>query len=208
MTASRLHAVRCLVAIVLGIAIGTAASATPAPGEHIVLDYSLTHGKLALEDRVTTIRVLDDGTVFIHRPYWQIDAGDFTTRLTADELGDLIERTRVGIAGFDNEAVEAACHQADSERLARDGIEVTTSDDTWTRIRLSAVTGNVPSSLVEHEVTWRNLAWSAETYPAIAPLQNLQTAERIVRSLLERDDLVAVAAPATDAGATAEEDAR
>ena len=197
MKASIHGAARRVSIAVLAVAIGAPAAGLAAnledPAEQIVLDYSMIHGKLAVDDRTTTVRVFEDGTVLIHRPFWQLDAGDFTTRLTAEELRTLVDRVLAAdLSSFQAETVEAACQQAEAERLERTGIEKTTSDDTWTRIRLRWTVEGVPSSLTDHQVSWRNLAWSAETYPQIAPLQRLQAAERSVRALLDREDLVPV----------------
>ena len=193
-------ALRTLTAICLLTVSGTAFGQDaffdyPRSGDYLLIDYSQTHAKVAEADRVNTIQVFGDGVVRMHRPFWQIDGGDFTARLDDAELQSLLDALLAGGAfHFDAAAVRQKCGNADKARLAAEDIELYNSEDTRIQLRIRVASFQSKSSPyvegpIEHLVEWRNLEWSAEHYPHIGELEDLLAAEKSLHELWRRTDL-------------------
>ena len=151
----------------------------PRAASYLVMELEIVDAKMADLDRTHRIQFFGDGTVSIHRPAYDLRAGDVTARIDQAQLSQLVRATLDrGLHDFDAAALTATTRQAEADRRRAANGLVYTSEDTRHRLRLQlgsytpAATG-VTIQGFDRTVAWRNLNWHIRTYPELAALANL-----------------------------------
>jgi len=166
----------------------------PADPDFVVLEYSEGSATLAPEE-TPRLRLYGDGRLAVHYPDTMRRAGDWEARLTQGEIRSLLASLEAhGVLGFDAADTKQRRQESERARRQREGTVVSVSDDSFMAITLqlrgyTPTTGKSVSDL-HRSVEWRNVQQDAQWYPDVAALRGLAAAERVVRELLEREELV------------------
>ncbi len=203
------------IAIALGAAPAAAqipwAAAPPEPGfeyasdpQTLVLAFSEVLGELAEADPGPTLRLYGDGRLAVHYPAYMRRAGEYSGRLSPNEMHDLMA-SLIGkkLVEFDTGKVRgrvraaAAARRRGAADARGEPVLFATSDPSRIEITLNLdryrPAGSGPELRhVARRISWRGLRADAGRYPEIAELQDLAAAHRELIALMERPDLATV----------------
>ncbi|UXI69825.1 hypothetical protein [Tahibacter amnicola] len=159
----------------------------------IVVDLRIWSDEVAVADRVLHVRMLADGRVEVHRPFWMRDGGDFTGRLSAAERDGLVQSLLDdGLDTFEREkaivAVESTSQlRREAGQLSYDS-ERTHTVFTFNVAAVRRADGRL--GIVAQRFGYVNLQLEAERYAAIPALAGAARAQQRVLALARHPSLV------------------
>lgn len=172
-----------------------AGAAAQSPADEVV--YSTAADSLVIEFREQpgelrspgpSLRVYGDGRFVVQRPTGMKRAGEFSARLTREELAGLLERLAGdGVLDFDAEAARRARADAAAGRIS----EASDPDSIFLVVRAARVPAGAARSAApaEKRITWRGLRGDVRAHPEILALQGLADACAELRALVDARDL-------------------
>lgn len=159
----------------------------PADPDQVVVQFVERFGELESSD-YPTLRVHADGRVVRHRPAYMVRQGDFTGRLSRQELQELLgSLSDNGLLDFDEQSVRRATSEARQSRVLQS--MMTDPSTIEIEIRLAGYRHEksaAPRVDVHEVVRWTGLRYDAMTYPEVTPVQKLSEAYRQLNALAER----------------------
>jgi len=210
-------------ALVLGISVMVQAKGPEQPSKanieysrdpsSLIVSYDLYVGEIAEVDGGPSIRVYGNGFAYVHYPIYMARSGDYGIELSESEMVDLLNSmTANGVIEFDPNTAKLITGETDALRREQDGTLHFVSDPSTTVIEINLVSYTPPGlnrlqqENLSKKIHWSGLQSDAQLYPDHTAIQNLASAERGLRELMERSDLVKLdtrslplsAAPGTD----------
>ncbi len=165
----------------------------------LIVSYTLHLGELAESDRGPSMQIYGDGLANIHYPAYMARAGSYSIRLSGDEMNKLIHALVAdGLLKFDSAKARATARDIGTLRRESQGVMHYVSDASTSVIELHLVryaspgTPSLQAANVDKTIRWSGLQSDARIYPDHVAIQKLATAERRLRTLMERPDLVKV----------------
>jgi hypothetical protein len=163
----------------------------------LIVSYELHVGELAGPDSGPVLRIFGDGLAHIHYPPYMSKAGDYAIQLADDELAELLgSLVSDGVLEFDANRVQGKLREIETEQRETNGVVYHVSDASTSVLELHLLSYRAPGAVTVQTanlnkiIRWKGLQSDARTYPAEPAIQNLATAEKRLRSLMERQDLV------------------
>lgn len=163
-------------------------SASTAP---VIITWTERSPAIASEDMTPRLRIAVDGRVYVHRPVYARNSGDYTFRLSSADLRKLVEFIiDRGFFAFDAEGVRE--RMAELRRSAIEGrpqrVVEQKPEDLGTTIiavdlRSYPLDGLQAPSVLEKTVEWYGLEHDAKAFPSIEALRNLEAIQTRLRSL-------------------------
>lgn len=164
-------------------------------GDTVVIQMTRVLGEFR-GDGVPILRVYGDGRVRVHFPTGMIKAGDYTTKLTAAELKNLLNSLAMnGVLDFNANAVKAEVRSARAEARSANSFQLrSVSDKTLTNIEVNVtsykgVNAQSAQTNVRKKVVWVGLREDAKEYAHVEALVGLAAAERELLALTESANL-------------------
>ncbi|MGR0482523.1 MAG: hypothetical protein ACTFAL_14275 [Candidatus Electronema sp. V4] len=149
-----------------------------------LITYSLVPHMLAEQDATPLLRIYESGRVLVHQPKHSPKAGDYETELSNGELQKLLNMvTEKGLDQFDAKDVASKRNSVKKAKEKDTGITRAVSEVDETRIEVNA-SGNGRKN-----ISWNNLSHDVEQYPEVSELRKLAEAEKVLKDILQRDDL-------------------
>jgi hypothetical protein len=199
---------------ILGIALGGWKAAAQDPGQTetfaaiaeyardpgtVVIHFTETLGEIALPEGGPSLRVYGDGRAVVHYPRYMKRAGDYRVQLSQEEMDRLmrllVDRT---VLEFDPKAARRAKQNAAAARRAagEPAFYVSDASTTTVEVRLDRYKprglGRPLARDVHKTISWHGLRPEVRQYPEIESIRNLHAAQRELRAILKRPDLVKV----------------
>jgi hypothetical protein len=203
-----------LLLAILGIALGGWKAAAQDPGETetsaaiveyardpgtVVIQFTEKLGEIALPEGGPSLRVYGDGRALVHYPRYMKRAGDYRVQLSQEEMARLM-RLLVDrkVLEFDPKAARRARQNAAAARRAagEPAFYVSDASTTTLEVRLDRYKppglGRPVARDVHKKISWYGLQPDVKQYPEIETIRNLHAAQRELRAILKRPDLVKV----------------
>lgn len=161
----------------------------------VVISYNLISHLLAQPDTTPLIRVYGDGRVVVHYPAYSPKAGDYETTLSTGEMAKLLNMVvNNGLIGFNRRDFMAKRNQVKRTKERATGIAhaISEIDETLIKVHLDEYQSEPNKAIernVQKKISWDNLAFDMKFYPEVSELRKLAEAEKMLRAILERDDL-------------------
>ncbi len=176
----------------------------------LVLSYTELLPELAEQDVTPRVRLYGDGRLLIHRPPYLKRSGTWETRLAHDEIDGLLRSVAPALYEFDDQSVrldlavrerDAASQATERGRGRRSMKEPRATlyarfDAPISYFELNVDAFGRPGSgtrvnlVTPLYVAWEGLSLDVRRFPDQIMLNNLHRAERAIRALEQRDDLV------------------
>jgi hypothetical protein len=196
------HVVRVLCSLLCVAAAGAAGANDsarvgdlPADPGAVVLDFRTWSDGMAEADRIVQVRVLADGQIEVHRPFWMKQPGDWRGRLTRTELTALLDHLlERGFDRVDGERAMEAAEQADAaQRSAGQDYEASERAFTVIAFDLPQVIRAGRVEAVKQRFSYVNLQLEARRFPALSELAAAADAQHRLWKLLDHASLQRVA---------------
>lgn len=197
----------CVLGLVLAMPVLVLSAASSHGQDTPAIAFSQDGGKVIIQmtrvlgefrgDGVPVLRVYGDGTVRVHFPVGMRKAGDYTMRLTAAQLKELLNSLALkGVLDFDSEAVRAEVRAVRAKARAADANSLlrSVSDKTLTHIEVNlasykAANAGSAETNVQKKVAWAGLRDDAKEYANVDALVGLAAAERELLALTQSANL-------------------
>jgi hypothetical protein len=159
-----------------------------------VVRYRSWSDGVSMVDRVTEVRLHQDGTLIVHRPAWMREPGDFSLRLNRMQHETLLRNIDVArLLRTDSARLMASVANDDHAQRAASGVVYEASEFV---VSVFDVHGSEVGQLTN--VTIENLQLDAERKPHLIDLVDLAQTEQALRAWLFHPGLKRIAAPSAD----------
>ena len=173
---------------VVGCALCAVALALSAQ-EQPIISYQKQAAELAGQTSAPLLQIYADGEAVVQIPSYWVNAGTYRTRLSEQELQQLIAELRQ--AELDDFDTEQAHSELERQVNSSAATVYAISDDTTTIIDLAIpADGDTPNEVLEGELQvssfeWTNLQFAADTYD-VPTLDAAAAAEQRLEQLIDR----------------------
>jgi hypothetical protein len=155
----------------------------------LVLQYIQMHTGLAQNDPTPRLRLYGDGRLLVYFPPYMKRAGTYETYLTQAELDALLRSLLAqGVMEVDAHSIQRAVQESRARARTSASTFFTISDPTLTRLEVRLQPQDAGNTSTARRTMARTITW-ADEHAAVAALQGLATAERLLQELVSRPDL-------------------